>query len=100
MTRPIFDPTVYETPELAELNRPLHPLAWDMIEAERALTAMTKARAPREEWDAQLDVVVKARDAHAAALAVLDEQVAAYVARAEAAEAAPVVDTDQLGFAL
>lgn len=95
MTRPDFDPTVYETAELAEFNRPIHPLAWDMIEALSKLTEMTNARAPRAEWDAQFEIVKAARAAHEAALAVLDEQVEAYVARAAASEG-EAADDDQL----
>ncbi len=95
MTRPAFDPTVYETPELAELNRPLHALGWDMIEAERALSALTAASAPKAAWDAQFAIVATARSAHAVALDALDVQVAAYCARAEAAEA-PAPADDQL----
>jgi hypothetical protein len=86
-TRPDFDPAAYETPELAELNRPLHALGWDMIEAEQLLTEMTRNRAPKAEWDAQFEVVTKARAAHSAALDALDVEVAAYCERAERAEA-------------
>ncbi|MEJ7831317.1 MAG: hypothetical protein WKF79_00240 [Nocardioides sp.] len=85
-TRPAFDAASYETPELAALNLPLHGLGWDMIEAERALTALNGA--PRAEWDAQFAVVTAARAAHAAALETCDAEVAAYCERADAAEAA------------
>lgn len=82
-TRPAFDPSVYETPELAEINRPIHPLAWDMIEAERKLTELTKANAPRAQWDAQFDIVAAARAAHAAAVDAADVEIAAYLERRE-----------------
>lgn len=85
-TRPAFDAAAYETPELAALNLPLHSLGWDMIEAERALTALTASRAPKSEWDAQFAVVEAARSAHSAALDAYDVQVAAYCERAEEAE--------------
>lgn len=87
-TRPAFDPSVYETPELAELNRPIHPLAWDMIEAESALTALTQSRAPAAEWDAQFAVVAAARKAHAAALEILDAKLAGYAERTRRDQAA------------
>lgn len=81
--RPEFDPSVYETAELAELNRPLHALAWDMIEAERKLTSLNGA--PRDIWDAQFAIVAEARAKHAAALDHLELEVAAYMERAERA---------------
>lgn len=97
MTRPTFDPTVYETAELAELNRPLHAIAWDMIEAERAARALNTAtpRPGKVLIDAAYDTMFAARAAHAAALTVLDEQVADYVARQDAV-VAPAFTDEQL----
>lgn len=84
-TRPDFDPTVYESPELAELNRPLRSLAWDMIEAERACDAARKARVSREVYQPLEDAMFAATAAHRAALDELDIALAAYCDRIEAA---------------
>lgn len=83
--RPEFDPSVYESPELAELNRPIHALAWDLIEAERALYAARNARAPAAIYDPLEAAYFAARKAHEEALAILDIQVAAYCDRIDAA---------------
>jgi len=84
-TRPAFDPSVYESAELAELNRPLHALAWDMIEAEQACTAACRAHASREVYAPLEAAMFAARKAHSEALDKLDAEVAAYCERVEAA---------------
>lgn len=84
-TRPDFDPTVYESPELAELNRPLHALAWDMIEAEQVCTAASRAHVSRDVYAPLEAAMFAARDAHRVALDQLDIDVAAYCDRVEAA---------------
>lgn len=84
-TRPAFDPSVYESAELAEINRPVHPLAWDMIEAEQACTAASRARVSREVYQPLEAAMFAARAAHREALDLLDVQVAAYCDRIEAA---------------
>lgn len=84
-TRPDFDPSVYESRELAELNRPIHALAWDMIEAEQACSTASKARVSREVYAPLEAAMIAARAAHRAALDELDIAVAAYCERAEAA---------------
>lgn len=91
MTRPTFNPDNYETAELAELNRPLHDIGWDMIEAEREARALNTAspRPAKELIDAAYARMDAARAAHKAALDILDAQVDAYCERAEAAAAAP-----------
>jgi hypothetical protein len=99
-TRPDFDPTVYETPELAEINRPLHSLAWDLIEVERELNAARNAHASAAVYNPIEARYFVARKAHEDALAVYDVAVAAYCeSRPE-----PVEDegdaADQLAMAL
>lgn len=83
--RPAFDPTGYESPELAELNRPHHAIAWDLIEAERAVDAARRAFAPKAVYDPLFTVYIAAREAHERCLTQLDIEVAAYCARVEAA---------------
>lgn len=83
--RPAFDPSGYESPELAQLNVPLHPLAWDLIEVEHEIHAATKAHAPASIYNPIEARYLAARKAHEAALAQLDIDVAAYCERVEAA---------------
>jgi hypothetical protein len=83
--RPAFDPSVYESPELAELNRPIHALCWDMIEIERELDKARNARVSRDVYAPLEARYFAARDAHRAALDALDIAVAAYCDRIEAA---------------
>ena len=95
MDRPAFVPSVYETPELAELNRPIHPLAWDMIEAEQALRSIPIDQP--EDYKAQLEVVLAARKAHSDAVDALDIEIEAYCARRDAEANIPELDSeDQL----
>lgn len=83
--RPAFDPSGYESAELAELNRPIHAIAWDMIEAENAARAASNAHASREIYQPLEAAMFAARAAHRTALDALDIEVAAYVERIEAA---------------
>lgn len=84
-TRPAFDAAGYESPELAEFNRPVHAICWDMIEAEKALEAARVAHVSDAIYTPLETVFLAARKAHNDALDVLDAQVAAYVDRIEAA---------------
>jgi hypothetical protein len=86
MTRPTFDPTVYADADLAEINRPMHQLGWDLIEAERALDALKAA--PKAQWDAAFETYAAARKAHDAGLLAYDAAIAAYCEAAEEREAA------------
>jgi len=85
MNRPAFDPSVYDTAELAEINRPLHDLAWDNIEAQAAYRALS-ARDPGIR--AAHDLVMTTQAAHKAASAEADIKLDAYLEAREAAEPA------------
>ncbi len=93
MTRPTFDPGVYETPELAEINRPLHDLSWDNIEAQRAYRVLS-SRDPS--ISSAHDRVMKTQAAYKVALEIADQQEAEYLARREAAQPAAIEDDSQI----
>jgi hypothetical protein len=95
-TRPAFDPSVYETAELGEMNRPLHALAWDMIEAERAERAVPIS--DRAGYEIAFAKMIAARKAHADALAAYDIDLASYLERAAVEDNGDAAD--QTEFAL
>lgn len=91
--RPAFDPSVYESPELAEINRPLHDLAWDNIEAMRAYRALSARDAGSA---AAHERVMETQQAYEAAKVIADKAETAYLERRDAErEAAPIEPDDQ-----